>query len=368
MKILFFDEFDLRNFGGKEKVIIEIAKGLSKKYKVKISSTDAIKVERISSKELEEILNGVPYERIKSIKIFKHSILLNPFEVFKLVKENDIIYCTSPDFFSNFLIILFSKILGKKTILGFHDPDIFSTKSRIKKIKRFFDISLIGFFDSFHILTKAQIEKLKTYKNKKFLIPNFYDKKLEKFSPKYENEFRALFIGRLSKQKGADLLPIIAKDLENEKIKFIVIGEGEEKEKIKEKIEELKLKNISLLGFVKEDKKIEELKKASLLIFPSRFETFPLTIVDALACGLPFVGFKIKEAEEISTKENSYLAKPFDVKEFEEGIKFFYRKWKEKNEYIKLRRKIKESSRIFSIENVLKEYEKMFKETLKTIN
>jgi hypothetical protein len=52
MRILFFDEFDLRNFGGKEKVIIEISKELSKKNEVKIVSTDALKIERIREEEL----------------------------------------------------------------------------------------------------------------------------------------------------------------------------------------------------------------------------------------------------------------------------------------------------------------------------
>jgi len=364
MRILFFDEFDLRNFGGKEKVIIEISKELSKKNEVKSVSTDALKIERIKEEELCKILNGIKYKRLKTLKLFKHSIFLNPFEVYNFVKWSDVIYCASPDFFSNFQILFFSKILKKKVVLGFHDPDIFVTFSKLKKLKRFFDFLLFDFFDAFHILTKTQFEKLKSYKNKKFLIPNFYDKTLEKIYPKKEKKFTAIFIGRLTKQKGAELIPEIAKTLKE--INFVVLGEGEEREEIEKKIKEEKIKNLHLFGFVNEEEKIKQLKKASLLIFPSRFETFPLVIVDALACGIPFVAFSIPEIKELSTKQNSYLAKDFDVNDFKKGIKFFFEKWKKsKEEYLKLRMKIKQQAKVFSISKVSKEYQKMFDELVK---
>jgi rhamnosyl/mannosyltransferase len=364
MKILFFDEFDLRNFGGKEKVIIEISKELAKTNEVKIISTDALKFERIKDKELLEILEGVEYKRMNTIKLFKHSIFLNPIDVYNFVKWSDVIYCTSPDFFSNLPILFFSKILKKKVVLGFHDPDIFVTSSKLKKLKRFFDFLLFNSFDAFHLLTKVQIEKLKSYNNKKFLIPNFYDKNLEKIFPKEQKEFVVIFIGRLTKQKGAELIPNIAKSFEE--IKFVVLGEGEEREEIERRIKEEKIENVSLLGFVSEKEKIEQLRKASLLIFPSRFETFPLVIVDALACGLPFVAFSIPEIKELSNKQNSYLAKDFDVEDFKKGIKLFYEKWKkDKKGYLNLRRKIKEQAKVFSISRVSKDYEKMFKEVIK---
>jgi len=364
MRILFFDEFDLKNFGGKEKVIIQISNELAKLNEVKIVSTDAIKFERIKEKELLAELNEVEYKRIKTIKLFKHSLILNPFEVYNFVKWSDVIYCTSPDFFSNFPILFFSKILKKKVVLGFHDPDIFVTSSKLKKIKRFFDFLLFGNFDAFHVLTKTQIEKLKKYKTKKFLIPNFYDKNLEKIFPKEQKEFIAIFIGRLSKQKGAELIPDIAKSFKE--IKFVVLGEGEEREEIERKVKEEKIENVSFLGFVSEKEKLEQLRKASLLIFPSRFETFPLVIVDALACGLPFVAFSIPEIKELSNKQNSYLAKDFDVEDFKKGIELFYEKWKkDKKSYLNLRRKIKEQAKVFSISRVSKDYEKMFKEIVK---
>ena len=44
---------------------------------------------------------------------------------------------------------------------------------------------------------------------------------------------------------------------------------------------------IEAKGWVSEQEKLELLQKSSLLIMPSAYEGQPLTILEALACGLP---------------------------------------------------------------------------------
>ena len=70
--------------------------------------------------------------------------------------------------------------------------------------------------------------------------------------------------------------------------KLLLVGDGDEKEKIQEKIEKLQLqKNVLLLG-ARSD--VNELMQAmDVFVFPSLYEGLPLTMIEAQAAGLPCV-------------------------------------------------------------------------------
>ena len=76
------------------------------------------------------------------------------------------------------------------------------------------------------------------------------------------------------------------------------------------------------LGQLKDSYSLKALYSASdILLVPSRMESFCNTACEAHACGLPVVSYRVGGLIDIvDHKETGYLASPFDIKDFTEGI------------------------------------------------
>ncbi|MGR0480687.1 MAG: glycosyltransferase [Candidatus Electronema sp. V4] len=60
---------------------------------------------------------------------------------------------------------------------------------------------------------------------------------------------------------------------------------------------------------------------ANVFVIPSMIDNYPNTVLEAMSCGTPCVGFKVGGIPEmIDHKVNGYLADPFDTKLLAEGI------------------------------------------------
>ena len=147
------------------------------------------------------------------------------------------------------------------------------------------------------ILIQTQISKKKIvetgiFKKNKIIflrdpiIDHELIKKMKK--KKIENHFikKKFFvsIGRLSRQKNfLFLVKCLKKILEKENFLFLIIGDGEEKKKIKEYIQRFKLsKNIILLGY--RQNIFKYLSRSSGLICTSLWEEPGFVIQEAAAC------------------------------------------------------------------------------------
>jgi glycosyltransferase involved in cell wall biosynthesis len=112
-------------------------------------------------------------------------------------------------------------------------------------------------------------------------------------------KFDGAFLSRLSPEKGILELPDIVREIVKEKpdSKFAVIGRFELKsvqEEFEEKIREYALtKNVECKGFLNEEQFLPILKSSTVLLYPSKFDSFSLSVLEALACGTPSVGYDI---------------------------------------------------------------------------
>jgi len=142
------------------------------------------------------------------------------------------------------------------------------------------------------------------YNSKEFYIENL-DKKeiLKKLSIEKEYEKIVLFVGRVSKLKGIDVLLKAAETYENEETLTLIVGDGDFKEELNVMKDELNLKNVVFLGS-KEHNELRELYNiADVLVLPSRKEALPLVALEALACGTPAIVTNLYGMEEIITRE-----------------------------------------------------------------
>lgn len=77
-------------------------------------------------------------------------------------------------------------------------------------------------------------------------------------------------------------------------------------------------------GMVANDARLKAIYSASdCVVVPSRTENLPNVAVEAGACGVPVVAFGIGGLPEIVThKRTGYLARPFDVKDLADGLRW----------------------------------------------
>jgi glycosyltransferase involved in cell wall biosynthesis len=104
------------------------------------------------------------------------------------------------------------------------------------------------------------------------------------------SDFAFVFVGRLSEQKGVDvLLNALSKTLRDGTCcKCLIVGEGPLWHMLTEQASRLGLSNsVHFLGFQQDPRPF--LQAADAFVLTSHFEGLPLSVLEAMACGLPCV-------------------------------------------------------------------------------
>lgn len=97
--------------------------------------------------------------------------------------------------------------------------------------------------------------------------------------------FKIGLLARLTYQKGIDILLNHARAAINLPCKFIIAGDGEDESTLKSQVSKYGLKNVELIG--RTDKPVEFLKGLDIFLSTSRWEGFPLSVIEAMAIPLP---------------------------------------------------------------------------------
>jgi len=126
------------------------------------------------------------------------------------------------------------------------------------------------------------------------------------------NKRIVLFVGRISHEKGADILEEIIRETNKVSTNhlFVIIGEGRYKQSIST------LENTKCVGMVPFMKISDYYLAADLLVFPSRREGVPNVILESLICGLPIACSDAGEMPFLVSKTcnsvNDYVEKILD--------------------------------------------------------
>jgi len=164
---------------------------------------------------------------------------------------------------------------------------------------------------------------------------NYFSEKSENFSTEEKNKLRnklgiktdriILFSGQLIERKGVfELLEGFLNYSKNDvNTSLLMIGKGQEKEKM-EKI--IKIKNISNIffgDFVQYKDLYKYYSISDLFILPSREEVWGLVLNEAAACGLPIITTTATGAgiDLVEEGKNGYIIKPNCPKCITEAIK-----------------------------------------------
>ncbi len=115
----------------------------------------------------------------------------------------------------------------------------------------------------------------------------------------------ALYVGRLSPEKGIATL-LAAWEKVGPRIPLKLAGDGPESARVQEAAN--RLPGIVWLGRQPHEQVLSLLKQASFLVLPSIcYENFPLTIVEAYACGTPVMASRLGSMQEIVRHDKTGL-------------------------------------------------------------
>jgi len=239
-------------------------------------------------------------------------------------KNFDIIYVYNQDFLNLIAGIIFKLFTRKPLVMVVQSlQDI---ELPLKTLRQMYGASLIDLifilshkyflmplalrlanivFTVSNTLKRNLIERYPSVRGK--IVATFNGVDTNKFHPmNLEKEYDVIFLGRIHiTHKGIDKILLIWKNIVNRypQAKLIIVG-GFESERDREilykLIEKLDIRNnVIVTGFIDDDKVAFYLNKAKAFISLSTYEGFGLSILEALACGLPVITTDLEVFHEL---------------------------------------------------------------------
>lgn len=309
--------------------------------------------------------NPLSFKNLKSLKLLKQ---------LQKEKQYDIIYCQQPNSgvlgrtlahkfklpciyvahgfhflkgnnpFKNLLFKSIEKCFARKTtaLITINEEDYAASKDW--KAKHVYKINGIG------------IDISKYQPNEKL------DKDEFKKSLGFEkDDFIVTSIGELNKNKNTYQILDVIKNIDNEKIKYLIVGQGPLEKQMQAFIKKHSLENrIKLVGFRRDVQDI--LTVSDVYIMPSHREGLSRSMMEAMSFGLPVIASSIRgNTELVGNNEGGILCPKCDKEAYKQAILKIYeskdlqKQFKERNvEFIKK----------YDIKIVVKQLEEIYNEAL----
>lgn len=131
---------------------------------------------------------------------------------------------------------------------------------------------------------KSKVVKINNPLDYKFIIKLSLDQGMNNLFN--ANKINLLSIGRLTYQKGFDLLLDAMSKVQNERYHLTIIGDGEDKDKLEQQKNNLGLDSkVTFISGV--DNPYPYMRQADVFISSSRWEGYPNVVIESLLCGTP---------------------------------------------------------------------------------
>ena len=157
------------------------------------------------------------------------------------------------------------------------------------------------------------------------VVPNIVS--LQEFSYKEksyskENCFPYIAVGSAIYGKGFDIVLKAFAKLNEPKARLIIVGDGAEREKLEHLARHLGIYNqVDFKGLLSRAEIAPLIQQSNVFILTSRYETFGIVYIEAMATGTPVIATKCGGPEDIVTEENGLLVDVDDVEETAEAMK-----------------------------------------------
>jgi len=260
---------------------------------------------------------------LSSVNIIKLIRVL--YQKIKYVNPDVILTSTEHPIHSK-VIFIFSKIFRKKLIIW---TESWCNKEEKYLIKLYHDFSKYMLKKSDSILVHGKNQKSfclqQGIDEKKIFVFPFAINDLKEIEANHNievpsNKIIILYIGRLIKLKGIEILLKAFKKLEesNDNIYLLIVGKGEDERYFKKLSNRLKIKNVKFFGYLENVK--SAYKVADIFVLPTYFykhqgEGWGLVINEATSMGLPVITTDAVGASKdlVKNGKNGYIVKNGNV-------------------------------------------------------
>lgn len=297
------------------------------------------------------------YRIIRTIQ----SIILFPF--FILHNDIDIVHlhvAQAGSFYRKSLFLIMAKLMKRPVILHMHASQFDKFHKKNGKIGKKYIKWIFEKASRVVVLSESWLEFYQTIADSQFsVIENAVPvPKANYYNPHSKN---IVCFGRLGKRKGTYDILELAKRIQKKhpKYTFILYGDGEIS-RVHTIIENQKMTNVKLGGWIEGSKKQGILEDIMLHLLPSYSEGMPMSILETMGHGIPNIASSVGGIPKVITSgENGYLVQPGDI----ESIETYVIEMIENKD--KLNRMSKESyqtiKRNFSIETYHKKWNDLYK-------
>lgn len=318
------------SLGGVQQVILELSKA-----QVKAGHKVSVLASTMRGRPNREVVNGVNIVRIQPIfNIFKVPIMPTYYHHLSLINP-DIIHTHGTIPGVSDVAITYAAVHNKPSVLHYHFDG--NADSRIGTFfanvyNRSINVYTAARATKILALSKAYAETspvLRQHINDIEILPNGVD--LTTFNPNInEGNIRdkyklpasqiAIYAGRFVKYKGLEYLIRAMKFVKDGTL--ILVGKGQQEAYLRKLIKEENIGNIKFIGSVPHEELPQLFKIGDVYVQPAitRGDTFPLSLMEAMACGLPIISSDVPGTHMMVTQECGIKVKPKDTNGLAQAI------------------------------------------------
>lgn len=185
-------------------------------------------------------------------------------------------------------------------------------------------------------------------------LKNVYNNKHQSFRSQLglkDSECILISVGELNQNKNHLLVIDALAKIDNKDITYLICGEGDNRSTLERKIAEYNLtEKVHLLGYREDVREI--LNSADVFVFPSYREGLAVSIMEAMAAGLPVLASNIRgNSDLIDSDKGGFLFNPNDSAELSSFISELKNN---KGKRISFSKYNKEKVKKYELDNVLK--------------
>ena len=225
----------------------------------------------------------------------------------------------------------FSKLLnryGGKNIIKIaqehhhHNNDkkyINTLKNKYKKIDYLFALTDTLKKDYEKILIKNKHTKI-------LVVPNMIVSETNQYADLSATNI--ITISRLHEGKKINELIDIFSKIENDNVKLYIIGSGDEKESLKNQINNLSLNNkIIMTGYLNKEEQLEYLLNSSVYAMTSISEALPMVLLEVMQFGIPCIAYETDSgiSDIIKNNDNGFVIKNRDKEKYIDKLNLLLR-------------------------------------------
>jgi glycosyltransferase involved in cell wall biosynthesis len=374
MKILQVTPVFYPHIGGLEKCVYNISRELVNRGNEVILYTP-----NFPKSESVEFKDGFLIHRIPVFfKIFEAPAALFFFHMLK--EDCDLIHIHIPPIFGAFSSLILSRIKHVPIVLTFHN-DTFGKNALQHLVEQVYKVILNKIvLRNVNMVTVpsqgyySELNRSGLEKNKIIVIRNgiTFKNKVEFDVEKMERKFNfsrkkiVLFVGALEKRKGIEFLirslPIVREKISE--MKLVIVGNGSEKTHLQDLACNLGIKDyVNFKGQINDDQLYDMYEQCDVFVLPSLYESFGIVLLEAMSHRKPVVASRITGVTElVKTDYNGLLVEPKNIQQLAKAI---IKVLSQENYSVQLGKNGKYFSKKFEWEEIIIEYENVFKECVK---